>query len=77
MYVYVRVIRLGVGASKFLLAIKERNDDEKRRGNTGETGWLWRLAVPGMGGRRAGGRSLEPPEVPTTSDDKTEEATAR
>lgn len=62
-------MRLGVGASKFLLAIKERNDDEKRRGNTGDR-LVW-------GGRRAGGRSLEPPEVPTTSDDKTEEATAR
>lgn len=49
MYIHVHVIRLGVGASKFLLAIKERNDDEERRGGAGD-----RLKV--ARGRKAGGR---------------------
>lgn len=68
----MHVIRLGVGVSKFLLAIKERYGVEKRRGNTGD-----RLEVVGTEEGRAGGWSLEPPEVPTTLDDKTAEARAR
>lgn len=85
-YTYVYTCTLihtprGVGATKFLLAIKERydgersdDDDEGEGEEIRETG-CGRWFV-GREGTREGFWSLVPPEVPATSDDKTEEAQA-
>lgn len=78
-YTYVYTCTLihtprGVGATKFLLAIKERYDGERERKyeRPAGRGGLW----DGWEGTREGFWSLVPPEVPATSDDKTKEAQA-